>query len=198
MKLECISSVNKKMGGIPSISFPPVLTCKQGCECIRKCYALRMANFHKSVGRRWAKNLEIWLDNPTQIYHEISFTAKVSKYFRYFVGGDIPDMAFFLLMVRIANENLQCKFLAFTKKYELVNAYLDKGCLPRNLHIVFSMWGKVNIPNPYSLPTSNVIFKGENAPYSDMICAGNCTECLCQGIGCWVLKKNERIWFYEH
>lgn len=193
-----ISKTNKKMGGIPSISFPPVITCAHCEDCAKICYARRMANFHKTVGEAWAHNLEEWRTNPTAVKYAIINAAITSAYFRYFVGGDIPDGDFLRLMVEIAQTVPTCKFLAFTKKYELVNEFINGGgIIPDNLKIIFSEW-RESIPNPYNLPTSRVIFKGEEEPHGAMVCGGNCAECICKGIACWTLKNGESIYFYQH
>ena len=46
--------------------------------------------------------------------------------FRFHVGGDIIDNIYFDYMVAIARDFPETKFLAFTKKYEIVNAYIDR------------------------------------------------------------------------
>lgn len=195
-----ISKTNVKMGGIPSISFPPVVTCANCGECQKKCYAKKMANFRKSIGLAWARNLEEWKSNPDAVKYAIISNAITSSYFRFFVGGDIPDYNFLLCMVEVANTCKNTRFLAFTKKYNIVNNYIEKnGDLPSNLQIIFSGWGNGLKPvNPYKLPESDVIFKGEQEPKNAKICGGNCVDCICKGIACWELKKGEKIYFYEH
>ena len=37
-----ISPGNQKMGFIPSVSLPPVVTCAHGCTCAKKCYAAKL------------------------------------------------------------------------------------------------------------------------------------------------------------
>lgn len=193
-----VSRSNEKMGAIPSWSFPPVVTCAAGVECARLCYARRMAARRPSVGQAWARNLEEWQTNPDSVKYQILAAAATSAYFRYFVGGDIPDPAFFALMVEIAEKSRGCQFLAFTKKYDIVNAFIDGGGkIPANLHIVFSEWGKP-APNPHGLPVSRVIFKGGSEPHGAKVCGGNCTECICKGIACWELKSGEAIYFHQH
>ena len=195
-----ISKTNKKMGGIPSISFPPVVTCANCTECAKKCYALKMQRIYKSVKNAWANNLSEWQNSPDSVKNAILSSALVSSYFRYFVGGDIPDAKFFKVMVDIAKKIKTCQFLAFTKKYNIVNDFIfNGGKMPKNLHIIFSGWGDALKPvNPYNLPESNVIFKGQEPPKKALICGGSCSSCICQGVGCWQLKKSDTIYFYEH
>ena len=193
-----ISCKNKKMGAIPSVSLPPVITCHNCAGCAKKCYARRMACRRPSVGAAWASNLELWKSNPALFEMELTQYCKISRFFRYFVGGDIPDPAFFEMMIRTAKNCPGCSFLAFTKNYNVVNDYLnDGGTIPENLKIIFSIWDKP-INNPHKLPQSKVIFKGEQAPADAKICGGNCADCICRGVGCWMLPAGDTIYFAEH
>lgn len=195
-----ISKNNKKLGAVPSFSFPPVVTCTNCNDCKKKCYALKMANFRKIIGESWQANLNAYRTNPEAVKYKIIAEALTVRFFRYFVGGDIPDASFFALMVEVAEKVPTCKFLAFTKNYKVVNNYIaTHGELPSNLVIIFSGWGeKLKPVNPYNLPESNVIFKGETPSDNALICGGNCADCLCRGVGCWQLNKGEKILFYEH
>lgn len=193
-----ISKNNAKMGGIPSISLPPVTTCHNCEQCSKKCYALRMAKRRKSIMQAWQKNLDVFNNNPESFKIQLLSECITSLYFRYFVGGDIPNTQFFNMMVDVATVAKNCNFLAFTKNYNVVNEYLDKGGkIPQNLKIIFSEWDKP-INNPHGLPKSKVIFKGEKEPNGAKICGGNCFECICKGIACWTLENNDTIYFYEH
>lgn len=196
--LVSISRNNRKVGAIPSFSLPVGVTCAAGCSCLKKCYAARMARIRPSVGDAWARNLTLWQERPDAVRQAVIASALLSSYFRYFVGGDIPDAAFLQMMVEVARAVPSCRFLAFTKKYDLINAYLDEGGeLPQNLQIIFSEW-KNHAPNPHALPLSRVIFKGEDEPPGAMVCGGNCGECICKGIACWALKSGDIIHFHEH
>ena len=159
-----------------------------------------MARLHKNVGEAWQNNLEEWKRNKDAVKYAILSNAITSGYFRYFVGGDIPDTDFFKCMVEIAKTAQNCQFLAFTKKYYIVNDYLlDGGEIPKNLHIIFSGWGDELRPvNPFNLPESDVIFKNQEEPKKAKICGGNCVDCICKGVACWALKQGEKIYFYEH
>lgn len=186
------------MGSIPSISFPPVVTCSNCEECSKKCYARKMARLRPAIAEAWQGNLNEWQTNPDAVKYAILNASITSGYFRYFVGGDIPGFKFFILMVEIAEAVPSCKFLAFTKKYSIVNDYLNAGAkIPDNLKIIFSEWRKP-IPNPHNLPVSKVIFKGDKEPLTAKICGGNCIDCICKNVACWTLKSGEAIHFYEH
>ena len=199
MKIS-ISAGNRKIGAIPSVSLVPIVTCPAGVPCAKKCYACRLCRIRKSVRDAYERNYDILTKNPAAYWTQVKAAAMVTRYFRYHVAGDIPTAEYFDEMVKLAQDLPGTEFLAFTKNYGIVNEWLtDNGDLPVNLHIIFSQWGDGwQVPNPHELPTSAVIFKGENPRDGWKVCGGNCAECACQGVGCWELKKGETIAFYEH
>ena len=198
-----ISNGNRKMGAIPSVSLPPIITCPSGCPCAKKCYAAKMCRIYPSVRKAYQNNLDILNENWNEYWHQVREAVKRSTHFRFHVSGDIPNAGYFKEMVITAKQNPGTEILAFTKQYAIVNHYIDTfGELPANLHLIFSMWDpawNANVHNPHDLPMSAVIFKGAEwkAEYFK-ICGGNCTECACRGVGCWELAKGETIAFYEH
>ena len=130
---------------------------------------------------------------------EIADYCKVQRFFRWQVAGDIVNDKYLSGMIDVAKKCPHCNFLAFTKKYDLVENYLDKGNeFPENLNIVLSGWKDYQPENKHNLPVSQVIFKNEEPMDEWKICGGNCTECACRGIGYWELKKGETIAIYEH
>lgn len=194
-----ISKGNSKMGAIPSVSLPPITTCAAGCTCAKKCYAAKLCRIYPSVRKAYENNLAIYLSNPDEYFRQVKAAAAMSRYFRWHVSGDIIDGAYFAEMVRMAQELPGTEFLAFTKQYDIVNAYIDEnGPLPSNLHVIFSAWPGMEMNNPHNLPVAQVIFKGQEPADSWKVCGGNCTECACRGVGCWELKNGEIISFYEH
>ena len=198
-----ISKGNNKMGAIPSVSLPPVITCPKGAPCATKCYAAKLCRIYPSVRNAYQNNLDILNEDWNGYWQQVRTAVSMSRYFRFHVSGDIPNAAYFKEMVITAIQNPHTQILAFTKQYDIVNNYIDVfGALPENLRIIFSRWDSawnVHIHNPHNLPMSAVIFKGvANQIEFEKICGGNCTECACQGIGCWELKNGETIAFYEH
>ena len=158
-----------------------------------------MCRIYPSVKRSYENNLHVLITDRRAYFEQVENAVKMSKYFRFHVSGDIPDLSYFVDMVLIAARNPETHLLAFTKRYDIVNAYLDYGGkIPENLKIIFSEWGDKAIPNPYNLPTAAVIFKGCEPAENWKVCGGNCAECACQGVGCWELKNGETIAFYEH
>lgn len=193
-----ISAGNIKMGAVPSISLPPVLTCAENCTCAKKCYAARMCRIRKNVREAYNKNLEVLNADPEAFWLQIKVAAMMTRYFRYHVSGDIVNADYLANMCKLAEELKGTTFLAFTKKYDLVNEYANAHAIPENLKLIFSEWPGMTMENPHNFPVAHVIFKGCEPAEGWKICGGNCAECACRGVGCWELKQGENIAFYEH
>ena len=179
-----ISKGNAKMGAIPSVSLPSCVTCNPSAPCFSKCYA---------------RNLEILNSNPEAFWLQVKAAAITTRFFRYHVSGDIPDITYLENMVETAEELPHTNFLAFTKQYSIINEYISSGgIIPRNLKIILSNWGAWKCDNPHGLPVCEIIFKNEMPRDDWKICGGNCTACACAGIGCWELRNGETIAIYEH
>lgn len=194
-----ISKGNRKMGAIPSVSLPACITCNPDAPCFKLCYAAKISRLYKTVNNAYNNNLAILKSDPAQYWQEVEQGAKIARYFRYHVSGDIPNADYFNNMIATAHKLPKTTFLAFTKQYNIVNNYLNNGgTIPDNIKIIFSNWGEWKCENPHKLPECEIILKG-NKPAPDWkICGGNCTECACAGIGCWELKNGETIAIYQH
>ena len=194
-----ISAKNSKMGPIPSVSLPPIVTCKNCETCAKKCYAAKLAKSRKTVREAWQRNLDILETDRDSYFLQVKAAAMVTRFFRFHVSGDIIDRDYLDRMVKMARELKGTDFLAFTKNYEDVNEYFKNHKKPANLHLIFSLpFDGAKIDNPHNLPTAAVIMKGQEPKPEYKICGGNCTECACRGVGCWQLKKGETIAFNEH
>lgn len=195
-----ISQKNSKMGKIPSVSLPSIVTCRE-CDCHKKCYANRIERRWKNVRESYQMNLQTLLGDPVSYWREVEASIMMSRFFRFHVSGDIPDKEYFANMVDVATRNQHCEILCFTKKYEIVNQFVETGGqIPDNLHIIFSAWIGLEMSNPFLLPEAHVRFRdGVTTAREDAVeCAGNCAECAKTNEGCWVLKKGEQVVFDEH
>ena len=195
-----ISRGNEKLGEIPSVSLPAVKTCGN-VPCAKKCYARRLGARRSNVRDAWEKNWRILKNDPNTYWKEVEASIKMSRFFRFHVSGDIPDMEYLNQMFSIARRNRHCKILCFTKKYEIVNAYLASGVRkPANLLLVFSVWKGLKCDNPFRLLEAHVRLRnGETtAPRGSKECGGNCATCGQTESGCWVLKKGQSVVFNEH
>lgn len=196
-----ISRGNSKMGAISSVSLPAGLTCRGDCECARKCYAKKLERLRPSVRNAYRSNYELLQTDPVTYWREVEAAVMLSRFFRFHVSGDIPDMLYLFKMARIAERNQHCQILCFTKKYELVNQYIrETGGLPSNLHILFSAWRGMDIANPNRLPEAHVRYRdGTTTASADAVeCGGNCTECAMTDGGCWTLERGQQVVFNEH
>lgn len=198
-KKVSISKSNSKMGNIPSVSLPPIVTCKNCESCAKKCYAAKLCRIYPSVRNAYNNNLDLLKEDRATYFSQIEEAATMTTFFRWHVSGDIIDCDYLDRMCKTARKCKSTHFLAFTKNYEDVNAYFANHKKPRNLQIIFSLpFDGSEINNPHNLPTAGVIFKNQVPADNWKICGGNCQECACRGVGCWELKKGETIAFYEH
>ena len=191
-----ISRGNTKLGAdIPSVNLPAGCTCRPDAPCYSKCYA-RKGRFSFPHNKELVEtNLQLWHEEPIQYQRDVTIAAFKAKYFRWHSSGDIPDAEYFQMMVDVAERIPDTKFLCFTKKYEIVNAYIEgAGDLPSNLSVVFSAWGDWLPDNPYGLPVAYIRFKKDQAdiPEHALQCPKYCGDCVMSGCSCWDLKRGFR------
>lgn len=195
-----VSAGNGKMGEIPSVSLPPVKTCRPGAPCVNGgCYACKLCRIYPTVRESYEKNLAILNADPDSYFLQLRAALMINRFFRVHVSGDIPTADYFARLIDTVRAVPSCRVLMFTKQYEIVNDFLDAGGeIPENLQVIFSGWNGWKCENPYNLPESEVIFKGQTPPENWKICGGNCAACACAGVGCWEIKRGEVIAFYKH
>ena len=179
-----ISEGNVKLGTLPSISLPPIVTCNKKAPCCNgDCYALN-GNFNfDSVKKACAKNLNTFKSDPVLFLQCVSEWIRIRKpsFFRWHVAGDIPNKTYLNQMIFLAKKHPNVKFLAFTKKYNLLKYATD---VPENLSIIVSAWPGLRLPKT-SLPIA-FMDNGSEKRIKDVIeCPGKCETC---GM-CWNLPK---------
>lgn len=195
-----ISKGNSKLGAIPSVSLPSIKTCRN-CACQEKCYAHKLERLRPAVRNAYQHNLEVWIKDPETYWREVEASIMMSRFFRFHVSGDIPSFKYLINMVEIARRQPHCEILCFTKKYNLVNEFIEHGGeLPINLHMIFSGWVGLEMANPFSLPEAHVRYRdgSTTAREGAIECSGNCTECALTEGGCWSLQKGQQVVFNEH
>lgn len=202
MKGVCISKGNAKLGHIPSVSFPAIVTCR-ACACHKICYAKRIANLRNTVLSSYERNYAIYQERPDIFWKSVELAIAMTTVFRFFVSGDIPDKNFLDEMIKVVKKNEHCKVLCFTKRYEWVNEWIEEnGSLPDNLQIIFSAWKGLQMSNPFLLPECHVIYSdGTTTADTNKLsyyCDGNCTNCKVENKGCWALKKNQQVLIKQH
>lgn len=195
-----IEQGNKKTH-IPSVSAMPYITCPAVCEgtCDGKCYAGKLCAIYKNVLNAYARNTALYFAKPDYYFDAIKKAAYNVRFFRYHVAGDIINADYFDRMVQLAKELPNTTFLCFTKRYAIVNAWINaNGAIPSNLKVLFSGWSNLKPSNPYNLPETTVYGKHDEPDPSWLLCGGNCLECACRGVGCWQLKNGEKLAFEIH
>lgn len=196
-----VSDRNNKMGKIPSVSTLPFLTCPSTCRntCGKICYAAKLANLRPAVLHSYAINTALATLRPDLYWQQVRTVLAVSRFFRFHVSGDIINRAYLDEMISAALSAPHCEILVFTKRYNLVNAWIDEnGDLPANLHILFSGWEDLSPVNPHGLPETQVYGRKEEPDPSWLLCGGECSSCACRGLGCWQAKRGDVIAFRKH
>lgn len=200
-----ISKTNSKLGGeIPSVNLPPISTCRNNAPCKKVCYACKGNFTYNKVKTSLNNNYALYIHNKDSYFEQIidflSNKLTTYKFFRWHSAGDIINEEYLEGMIKVAKKCKRTKFLAFTKKFELVNDYLAKGgAIPNNLKIVYSAWDKgFKVDNPFNLPVAYINFKKKESnpdiPELAIPCTGKCYECL----SCWTLRKGQSVVFDQH
>ena len=201
LKRVSISNRNSKMGEVASVSLLPFLTCPGICNdtCGIKCYAAKLANLRPSVLKSYARNTALAIMATELFWKQVDKAVKAVRFFRFHVSGDIPSPAYLGKMIEVAQNNPGTEILTFTKRFDFVNDWIrENGKLPGNLHILFSGWTNLTPENPFDLPETNVIPKGETLKDGWKMCGGHCYNCACRGVGCWQAGKGDVIAFKMH
>lgn len=214
------STGNSKLGKhVINFGMDIMSTCA-ACECKTKgvCYGTCGLFQFGSNMQRAAENFMFWFVNGNNatveaIQDAIDNNTDCEK-FRFFEIGDIPNETFLKdVMIPAAKDNKRIKFWTYTKKYNIVNGFVDKyglSAIPKNLTIVFSHWMNKDgsyypMNNPYCFPTSEFIPIGkeeELLPHITHVCPcsnpdviAHCEDCEHP---CHDLKHGESMALLEH
>lgn len=207
---------NAKVGKhVMTFSFPTWYSCNHACECFTgtkehrpACYAMQGCYNFLSVQFAHAENFKFFMEKTSRefcdaINAEIFRHRRTCDKYRWFTAGDILNARFLECMVTIAKENPGVKFWTYTKKYNIVNAWIAKNgldAMPSNLTIIYSHWlnddgSYFPMDNKYNLPTSEFIPYGREdlaekvtfiCPCSDPTVKANCENCdhCCADLKC--------------
>ena len=191
-----ISDGNTKLVGIPNVSLMPCRDCRPDAPCKGSCYALKFFKMYPSVRKAWTENSKQVQTDRNHYLADIQefLTKKAPRFFRWHVAGDIPDMPYFAAMIVIAEKFPNTKFLAFTKRHEMLDCISAKT-LPKNLSVVASMWPKWG-KAPKGYPRAWMQDGTETrVPKNALECPGACHNCG----ACWNLKNLKRdVVFHKH
>ena len=209
---------NSKTGKpVGSYNLPVEFSCNHRCECYRStdCYAC--GGFYQMPSNQYgyAENLAYFLKTDSKTFcarfcEELKKNG--NKKFRYFTIGDILNSRFFECMIENARRMPEVKFWSYTKKYNIVNRWVDEHGIenfPKNLKIIFSHWMNKDgsyfpMENPYHFPTSEFIPYGKEelaktvthiCPCSDPNVVATCDTC---DRPCYELNFGESMALLEH
>lgn len=159
-----ISTSNRKTGPCCNDLAFPICTCRADAPCRNGgCYCEKGTQKMAVVIAAYARNLRLYNEDPVDFWEQVKFKIKHNPQplFRWNDCGDIPDYDFFCGMVDLARTFPEIKFVSFTKKYNIVNNWIDKnGNLPDNFNVLFSAWHVGwKVENPHNLPVAYVDFK---------------------------------------
>lgn len=203
-----MTTKNPKTGcGVIDLAFP-VITCREDAPCKKTgCYCMKGTQQMATVQGAYYRNYRLYHNDPVDFWTQVQFKLAhcgLPK-MRYFDAGDLPDYAFIDGMVATAKKFSEMKFMAFTKKYFLVNQWIDNnGNLPDNLNIIFSAWDKDwEVLNPHHMPVAYVDFKdSEKTPVlpekyqtcpnqkDKTITCSMCGKCWRKDLGAVVFKQH--------
>lgn len=203
-----MTTKNSKTGcGVIDLAFP-VITCREDAPCKKTgCYCMKGTQQMATVQGAYYRNYRLYHNDPVDFWTQVQFKLAhcgLPK-MRYFDAGDLPDYAFIDGMVATAKKFSEMKFMAFTKKYFLVNQWIDNnGNLPDNLNIIFSAWDKDwEVLNPHHMPVAYVDFKdSEKTPVlpekyqtcpnqkDKTITCSMCGKCWRKDLGAVVFKQH--------
>lgn len=193
-----VSKGNSKLGNIYNINLPAIVTCAVDAPCKGTCYACKGFYRMPTVKTCYDNNLKSFLLNSLKAGQDIlsQLPDNGNAYCRIHSSGDFFNMEYLDMIVAIANNRKNIKFLAFTKKYSLINRYMEiHHELPENLKIVFSGWKDYPMENPNNFPTSWVMEESDNRLNMEAFpCAGHCENCYL----CWKLLGGEQVYFHKH
>jgi len=189
-----ISKGNVKVGAVPSISLPPVITCAPKIPCALKCYARKMIARRANIGASYQANLDYLLADPESFFDDLSrfLSRSAPALFRFHVSGDFISGEHLGRALSLARSFSEIRFLAFSKRFEF---FPSARSLPKNFSLIASLWSNwgerpkgyraAYMRDPRS-PDSRI-------PRSAIHCSGGCESC---GM-CWDLRKLKRDVYFD-
>ena len=118
--------------------------CCDGCE--KFCYAIHGAQqHHNAVLPATIKNLVLYRFDPkrfeSELDQELSNWKADEKIFRWHASGEIENYEYLEMMMRIAEKHPEVHFYSYTKRFKMIEKYLDNhGDFPSNFVWNLSVW----------------------------------------------------------
>ena len=198
-----VSRGNMKLGLTLSVSLPPIVTCVPKPPCAGLCYARKAYDGYARTSCKpaWDENLAFYKADPHGYFDAIIQTLAHMKrtedrrYFRWHVGGDIPDEAYLDGMYKVAYLMPGWNFLAYSRRpYAWTHAQGSEEIAgPRNLRVLRSLWiDSDGIDHQH--PWFKVLLPNEPVPKGMDLCSGSCATCK----RCWHLEPGQGMAIYLH
>jgi hypothetical protein len=182
-----VSSGNTKLGNIPNLNLPPLVTCIENPPCAKLCYARKAYEGYAahSCKSAWDGNLQLWQESIPLFQQALdAWLAKYKPaYFRWHSSGDIPDRDYWCMMLRVAVKNPGTRFLCYSRRSYAWSDAEHMANIP-NLRILRSLWIDEAGRDEYR-PWFKVLSKDEL--WYEPTCPGSCSNCLI----CWHLLTGE-------
>lgn len=202
-----VSEGNSKIGRIPSVSLPPLVTCVENPPCARLCYARKAYEGYSRnmTGPAWRDNLAYYTSDPDGYFDVIVANLRRRKlpadrrYFRWHVGGEIVDRRYYEGILRVAVALPDWQFLAYSRHYWAWSEPDDftSGMMPQNLRVLRSLWiGEWDRSDvsPWKAPWFKVLDKDQPVPADGVLCPGSCVTCK----RCWHIECGSGTYIYLH
>lgn len=184
------------MGKIPNISLLPGLTCSPGVKCFEQgCYAQKFVTMRSVVKTAWKTNTDAYHESSADYFKQIRLYILENKVplFRWHVGGDIPDVVYAQRMFSTATIFPKTKFLCFTKRYDILPAFLTEA-IPENLKLIISRWPGDTIPDHARTLPMAWLAEDSRVPHDAFPCPGKCDICAM----CFNLPMMASVVFKKH
>ena len=126
--LISVNNGNRKTGiACLTLSFPQC-SCAENVPCRKGCYCSKGHQQSPACQGAYWRNWRIWHENPEAFEKQLNALLDFSgiSLFRWFDCGDCPSKEFLDMMFRVAKRYPEVSFLAYTKKYSLVNEKLEE------------------------------------------------------------------------
>lgn len=192
-----ISEGNRKLGSVPSVSLPPVVTCGVDIPCANDCYVVRNmlgGPYKKTIAKSYRANLEFIREDIAGFFDQLNryIERRTPEFFRFHVSGDFISYNHLGHAFLTAEQFPNTRFLSFSKRFDLFG---PAKAVPDNFSLIASMWpGWGSRPDGYRAAWMQ---DGSETRIPDdaIECPGACDTC---GM-CWSLPKLGRdVVFPKH
>ena len=199
-----LSKGNSKMGRVMSVSLPPIKSCGASLPCFKGCYAAKLSRLRPVVRAAWESNWQLVTTDRGRYFGDVAeaiWTPPTPPaLFRWHVAGDIVDYDYLRRMYVMSERFQDTKFLAFTKKYDLLGLTVkERRKMPANLSIILSMWPGLGVPPSVFERFPKAWMRDKRnpdprIPKDAVTCDGGCEKC---GL-CWGMGPKDSVVFDKH